>query len=283
MSISAAGTIDIQNLGTVTRLGFGAMRITGKGIWGEPADLDGARAVVRAAVENGVDFIDTADSYGPEVSERILAETLHPYPEGLRIATKAGQARTGLDQWVPLGRKEYLRQQAELSLRRLGVEALDAFQLHRIDPKVDLAEQFGEMARLQAEGKVRALGLSEVSVEQIQQAQQYFTVSTVQNRYSLDERKWEDVLQYCTENQIAFIPWAPLAGGSLTEPGGAVDAAARRLGATHAQVALAWLLQHSPMMLPIPGTSSVAHLQDNLGAADLQLDEQAVAELNAAG
>ncbi|HLR27858.1 MAG TPA: aldo/keto reductase [Ruania sp.] len=283
MSISAAGTIDIQNLGSVTRLGFGAMRITGQGIWGEPADPDGARAVVRAAVENGVDFIDTADSYGPEVSERILAETLHPYPQGLRLATKAGQARTGPNQWVPLGRKEYLRQQAELSLRRLGVEALDAFQLHRIDPKVDLAEQFGEMARLQEEGKVRALGLSEVSVEQIQQAQQYFTVSTVQNRYSLDERKWEDVLQYCTENQIAFIPWAPLAGGSLTEPGGAVDAAARRLGATHAQVALAWLLQHSPMMLPIPGTSSVAHLQDNLGAADLQLDEQAVAELNAAG
>lgn len=283
MSISAAGTIDIQNLGSVTRLGFGAMRITGQGIWGEPADPDGARAVVRAAVENGVDFIDTADSYGPEVSERILAETLHPYPQGLRLATKAGQARTGPNQWVPLGRKEYLRQQAELSLRRLGVEALDAFQLHRIDPKVDLAEQFGEMSRLQAEGKVRALGLSEVSVEQIQQAQQYFTVSTVQNRYSLDERKWEDVLQYCTEHQIAFIPWAPLAGGSLTEPGGAVDAAARRLGATHAQVALAWLLQHSPMMLPIPGTSSVAHLQDNLGAADLQLDEQAVAELDAAG
>src|SRR5690625_296809 len=228
MGIDAAGTLDIKDLGTVTRLGYGAMRITGAGIWGEPADPDGARAVVRSAVEQGVDFIDTADSYGPEVSERILAEALHPCPDGLRIGTKAGQARTGPDQWVPLGRAEYLRQQVELSLRRLGVEALDLFQLHRVDPKVPTAEQFGVMADLQQEGKVRALGLSEVSVAQVQDAEQYFTVASVQNRYNLTDRRSEDVLTYCTEQQIAFIPWAPLDAGRATEPGGTVDTVAQR-------------------------------------------------------
>ncbi|WP_277050961.1 aldo/keto reductase [Ruania albidiflava] len=283
MGIDAAGTIDIKDLGTVRRLGYGAMRITGAGIWGEPADPEAARAVVRSAVDQGVDFIDTADSYGPEVSERILAETLHPYPDGLRIGTKAGQARTGPDQWVPLGRAEYLRQQVELSLRRLGVETLDLFQLHRIDAKVPTAEQFGVMADLQREGKVRALGLSEVSVAQVQDAEQYFTVASVQNRYNLTDRRSEDVLSYCTEQQIAFIPWAPLDAGRATEPGGTVDTVAQRLDASQHQVALAWLLQRSPMMLPIPGTASVAHLTENLAAADLVLDAETVAALDALG
>lgn len=217
------------------------------------------------------------------MSERILAEVLSPYPEGLRIGTKAGQARTGPDQWVPLGRAEYLRQQVELSLRRLGVEALDLFQLHRIDPKVSTAEQFGVMADLQREGKVRALGLSEVSVAEIQDAEQYFTVATVQNRYNLTDRGSEDVLNYCTEQQIPFIPWAPLNAGREGEPGGALQVTATRLGVSQHQVALAWLLQHSPMMLPIPGTGSVAHLDENLGGADVLLDEQAVAALDAVG
>ncbi len=281
-NLHAAGTIDIKGLGTVTRLGYGAMRITGKGIWGEPEDPDAARAVVHKAVELGIDFIDTADSYGPEVSERILAEVLHPYADGLRIATKAGQTRTGPDKWIPVGRAEYLRQQVELSLRRLKVDALDLFQLHRVDPKVDTAEQFGEMAALQQEGKVRALGLSEVGVDQVREAETYFTVASVQNRYNLTDRKSQDVLDYCTEHGIAFIPWAPISAGALARPGGPVDAAADRLGASHAQVALAWLLQRSPMMLPIPGTASVDHLVDNLGAAELTLDDQAITELDAA-
>ena len=283
MAIDAAGTIDIKDLGAVTRLGYGAMRITGKGIWGEPADPGAARAVVRRAVEKGVDFIDTADSYGPEVSERILAEALNPYPEGLVIGTKAGFARTGPAQWHKLGRPEYLKQQVELSLRRLGVEALDLFQLHRIDPKVSTAEQFGVMAELQQEGKVRALGLSEVTVAEVQEAEQYFTVATVQNRYNLTDRKSEDVLTYCTRQQIAFLPWAPLNAGQAGEPGGALATTADRLGASQHQVALAWLLQRSPMMLPIPGTASAEHLDENLAAADLVLDEQAIAELDAVG
>lgn len=280
--ISAAGTLQFKNLGTVTRLGFGAMRITGPGIWGEPADADAARAVVRRAVELGVDFIDTADSYGPEVSERILAEALYPYPAGLRIATKAGHTRTGPHEWVPVGRAEYLRQQAELSIRRLRVEALDVFQLHRIDPKTELSEQFGLMAALLEEGKVRSLGLSEVSVEEIRTAETYFPVSSVQNRYNIVDRKSQDVLDYCTANGIAFIPWAPLDAGRLAAPGGAVDAVADRLGLTHSQVALAWMLQRSPMMLPIPGTSSVAHLEENVAAAGVRLDDAAIAELDAA-
>ena len=280
MGIENAGTVTIKDLGEVRRIGFGAMRIIGDGAWGEPDDIDAAHAVVRRAVELGVDFIDTADSYGPEVSERILADTLHPYPAGLRIGTKAGQARPGPGKWVPLGRAEYLRQQAELSLRRLKVDALDLFQLHRIDPKVELAEQFGVMAELQSEGKVRALGLSEVSVAEIQEAEKHFTVASVQNRYNVSDRKSEDVLNYCTENGIAFLPWAPLDAGKLAAKGGPVDAAAQRLGATHSQVALAWLLQRSPMMLPIPGTSSAAHLEANIAAADLELDKDALTELD---
>ncbi|WGW11367.1 aldo/keto reductase [Saxibacter everestensis] len=282
-NLSTAGTIDIKDLGTVTRLGFGAMRITGEGIWGDPVDRDSARAVVRRAVELGVDFIDTADSYGPETSEQILAEALYPYQDGLKIGTKAGQARTGPGQWIPLGRPEYLRQQAELSIRRLKVDALDLFQLHRIDPKVDTAEQFGVMRELQAEGKVKALGLSEVSVAEIQEAEKYFTVASVQNRFNLTDRKHADVLDYCTANGIAFIPWAPVSAGELAQPGGPVDAAAKRLNVSPAQVALAWLLQRSPVVVPIPGTSSIEHLEDNLAAAELTLDADTVAELDAAG
>lgn len=275
-------TIDIQNLGAVQRLGFGAMRITGHGIWGEPADLDAARAVVRRAVELGVDFIDTADSYGPEVSERLIAEALHPYPVGLHIATKAGQVRTGPDKWIPVGRPEYLRQQIELSLRRLKVDAIDLFQLHRIDSKVPADEQFAELAAFQREGKARALGLSQVTVAEIKQASRHFTVSSVQNRYNVADRSSQDVLEYCTAHGIAFIPWAPLDAGRLARPGAAVDAASRRLSVSPAQVTLAWLLQRSPIMLPIPGTASAEHLADNLGAADVTLDAQAVAELDAA-
>ncbi len=282
IDVSASGTFDILDLGTVHRLGFGAMRITGPGIWGEPNDREVARSVVRRAVELGVDFIDTADSYGPAVSEEIIAEALYPYPSGLRIATKAGLARTGPQQWVALGRAEYLRQQAELSLRRLKVDVLDLFQLHRIDPKVDRDEQFGLLKDLQAEGKVRALGLSQVSVDEIKAAQQVFTVATVQNRYNLTDRSSQDVLDYCTEQGIGFIPWAPVSAGELARPGGPVDVAAKELDATPAQVALAWVLQRSPVMLPIPGTGSVGHLEENLAAATLSLPADTVAQLDAA-
>ena len=282
IDVSASGTFDILDLGPVHRLGFGAMRITGPGIWGEPNDREVARSVVRRAVELGVDFIDTADSYGPAVSEEIIAEALYPYPSGLRIATKAGLARTGPQQWVALGRAEYLRQQAELSLRRLKVDVLDLFQLHRIDPKVDRDEQFGLLKDLQAEGKVRALGLSQVSVDEIKAAQQVFTVATVQNRYNLTDRSSQDVLDYCTEQGIGFIPWAPVSAGELARPGGPVDVAAKELDATPAQVALAWVLQRSPVMLPIPGTGSVGHLEENLAAATLSLPADTVAQLDAA-
>jgi len=281
-NVAASGTFHIRDLGTVHRLGFGAMRITGHGIWGEPKDREVARSVVRRAVELGVDFIDTADSYGPGVSEEIIAEALHPYPAGLRIATKAGLARTGPQQWVALGRAEYLRQQAELSLRRLRVDVLDLFQLHRIDRKVDRAEQFGLLKDLQDEGKVRALGLSQVSVDEIKAAQRVFSVATVQNRYNLTDRSSQDVLDYCTEQGIGFIPWAPVSAGELARPGGPVDVAAKELDATPAQVALAWLLQRSPVMLPIPGTGSVGHLEENLAAASLTLPADTVAALDAA-
>lgn len=276
-------TIDIKNLGTVRRLGFGAMRITGAGIWGEPADHAGAIATLRRAVELGVDFIDTADSYGPDVSERLIAEALHPYQAGLHIATKAGQARPGAHKWVPLGRAEYLRQQVELSLRKLKVDALDLFQLHRIDPKVPLDEQFGTMRALQDEGKIRALGLSQVSVAELETASGHFTVSSVQNRYNLTDRSSEDVLDYAQSHGIAFIPWAPISAGRLAAPGGAAQKAAQQLGATPSQVALAWLLHRSPAMLPIPGTASPAHVEENIAAAALRLDVETFNLLDAAG
>lgn len=277
-----SATIDLKDLGTVRRLGFGAMRIVGPGVWGEPESRGTAVEVVRRAVELGVDFIDTADSYGPNISEEIIAEALYPYPDGVRIATKAGFVRTGPDEWIPLGRPEYLRQQAELSLRKLRVDSLDLFQLHRIDPTVDAEEQFAVLRDLQQEGKVKALGLSQVSVEELQAAEKYFTVSTVQNRYNLTDRSSEDVLDYATDNGIGFIPWAPISAGELAQPGGVLDEAAKKLNATTSQVALAWLLQRSPVMMPIPGTGSVAHLEENLGAGDLVLDADTFAEIDAA-
>ncbi|GGI88312.1 aldo/keto reductase [Pseudarthrobacter scleromae] len=280
--LELSATIDLKDLGTVHRLGFGAMRIVGDGVWGEPADRSTAVQVVRRAVELGVDFIDTADSYGPNISEEILAEALHPYKDGLKIATKVGFTRTGPNQWIPVGRPEYLRQQTELSLRKLKVDTLDLLQLHRIDPKVDAEEQFGVLRELQEEGKVRALGLSQVSVEELEAAGRHFTVSTVQNRYNLTDRSSEDVLRYSEENGIGFIPWAPISAGELAQPGGPLDEAANRLGATTSQVALAWLLRRSPVMMPIPGTGSVKHLEENLAAANVTLDEDTYAELEAA-
>ena len=267
---------------TVHRLGFGAMRITGPGIWGEPVDRAEAIAVLRRAVELGVDFIDTADSYGPGISEEIIAEALSPYSDELFIATKAGLTRTGPNEWVPVGRPAYLRQQAELSLRRLKVERLDLLQLHRIDPEVPLADQVGELKKLQDEGKVGAIGLSEVSVDQLEQARQIADIVTVQNRYNLIDRTSADVLSYAEEHGIGFIPWAPVAAGDLAKPGGPVDEIAHATGATASQVALAWLLASSPVMLPIPGTSSVAHLEENVAAAGVRLSDEQVRELTSA-
>jgi aryl-alcohol dehydrogenase-like predicted oxidoreductase len=277
-----SATIDLKDLGTVHRLGFGAMRIVGDGVWGEPADRQAAIAVLRRAVELGVDFIDTADSYGPNISEEIIAEALHPYAEGLKIATKVGFTRTGPNKWIPVGRPEYLRQQTELSLRKLKVDTLDLLQLHRIDPKVDAEEQFGVLRELQDEGKVKALGLSQVSVAELEAAGKHFTVSTVQNRYNLTDRSSEDVLEYAEANGIGFIPWAPISAGELAQPGGRLDEAAKRLDATASQVALAWLLRRSPVMMPIPGTGSVKHLEENLAAAALRIDDATYAELEAA-
>jgi aryl-alcohol dehydrogenase-like predicted oxidoreductase len=266
----------------VHRLGFGAMRITGDGVWGEPADRAECVAVLRRAVELGVDLIDTADSYGPEVSEDIIFEALHPYPEGLVIATKAGLTRQGPGRWLPVGRPEYLRQQCELSLRRLGVEAIDLFQLHRIDPKVPAEEQFGLLSDLLDEGKVRSVGLSQVSVAEIEAARAVVPVVSVQNLYNLTDRSSEDVLDHCETEGLGFIPWFPIAAGALGQPGGPVDAVASETGATHSQVALAWLLRRSPVMLPIPGTKSVGHVEENCGAGAVVLTDDHVASLSAA-
>jgi pyridoxine 4-dehydrogenase len=265
----------------VNRLGFGTMQLTGTGVWGPPADPAGAVAVLRRAAELGVDLFDTADSYGPYVAEELLREALHPY-DGLTIATKAGFLRTGPSVWVPCGRPEYLRQECEMSLRRLGVERIDLFQLHRIDPTVPADEQFGLLAALQDEGKIAAVGLSEVSVAEIEQARAIVDVATVQNRYNLIDRASDDVLRHCTEQGIGFMPWFPIASGGLAEPGGPVAESAQQLGVTAPEVALAWLLQRSSVMLPIPGTKSVAHLEDNMRAAKLQLDLESVEKLDAA-
>ncbi|TWP34948.1 aldo/keto reductase [Leekyejoonella antrihumi] len=274
----ASGTFTIGDR-TVHRLGFGAMRLTGKGIWGDPADRTECVRVVRRAVELGVDFIDTADSYGPHVSEEIIREALHPYPEQVLVATKAGLVRTGPDEWHPVGRPEYLRQQAETSLRRLGVERLDLFQLHRIDEHVPFEEQIGLLKDLQDEGKIGAVGLSEVGVDQIDAARKIVPISTVQNLYNLSTRKSEAVLDYCDREGIGFIPWFPINAGKLAERGGLVDHIAKATGAPPAQIALAWLLARSKVVLPIPGTSSVDHLEENLGAAGLQLSDEQVTEL----
>jgi aryl-alcohol dehydrogenase-like predicted oxidoreductase len=266
---------------TVHRLGYGAMQITGPGVWGEPADHDGAVRVVRAAVEQGVDFIDTADSYGPVVSERIIAEALHPYPENLVIATKAGFTRTGPGEWVAVGRPSYLKQQVELSLRNLRVDRIDLIQLHRIDPEVPLADQLGAFVELQEQGKVRHIGVSEVSLEQLQAAREITEIATVQNLYNLTDRRSEDVLGYATAEGIGFVPWFPIATGDLAAQDSPVAAIADELGATPAQVALAWLLQKSPVVLPIPGTKSVEHLTENMGARGLTLSDEDMARLDA--
>ena len=268
---AASGTFTLGGDLTVRRLGFGAMRITGEGIWGEPKDREAAKRVLRRAVELGIDFIDTADSYGPEVSETLIAEALHPYPAGLVIATKGGLTRSGPGQWHPVGRPEYLRQCVELSLRRLRLERIDLYQLHRIDPQVPVEETLGALKELQQAGKIRHLGLSEVSVAEIERAQKTVPIVSVQNLYNLGDRKHDDVVTWCGKHGIGFIPWFPIAGGDLVKPGGALDQAAKRHGATLGQLALAWLLHRSPAMLPIPGTSSAAHLEENTAAAALRL------------
>jgi pyridoxine 4-dehydrogenase len=266
----------------VHRLGYGAMQITGDGVWGEPADRAECVRTVRRAVELGVDLIDTADSYGPEVSESIIHEALHPYPEELVIATKAGFTRQGPGQWLPVGRPEYLRQQCEMSLRRLGVETLDLFQLHRIDAKVPAAEQFGLLSDLVDEGKVRSVGLSQVSVKEIKAALAVVPIVSVQNLYNLTDRSSEDVLDYCEAEGIGFIPWFPIASGALANPGGPLDAVVKETGATPSQVALAWLLHRSPVMLPIPGTKSQGHVEENCQAGTLELTHDQVASLSKA-
>jgi aryl-alcohol dehydrogenase-like predicted oxidoreductase len=274
-----SGTFAIGGDLPVHRLGFGAMQLTGPGVWGEPTDRAQAIAVLRRAVDLGINLIDTADSYGPYVSEELIREALHPYPKGLVIATKAGLARTGPRKWIPLGRPEYLRQECEMSLRRLGVERIDLFQLHRIDPKVPAEDQFGTLRDLRKEGKIRHVGLSEVNVAEIEAARRIVSIATVQNQYNLAHRNSEDVLDYCTREKIGFIPWFPLATGDLTKPHGVLTRIARRAGTQPGQIALAWLLKKSPVMLPIPGTSKVKHLEENAAAALLNLDKSTMEEL----
>lgn len=257
----------------VNRLGFGTMRLTGAGIWGEPANRKEALAVLRRSLELGVNLLDTADSYGPEVAERLIAEALYPYPEGLVIATKAGFQRPGPDRWVEDGRPQHLRQAVEGSLRRLRLERIDLLQLHRIDPKVPMEDQIETLVDLQDEGKIEHIGLSEVSVKQIEAVRGITTIVSVQNRYNLVDRRSEAELEYCTNEGLGFIPWFPLATGSLAKPGGPLARAAERLKATPAQVAIAWLLEKSPVMLPIPGTSTVAHLEENMKGETLELDD----------
>nr|WP_041320671.1 aldo/keto reductase [Hyphomicrobium denitrificans] len=278
-TIERAGHFSIGGDLPVVRLGFGAMRITGTGIWGEPEDRAESLRTLRRLPELGINLIDTADSYGPEVSERLIREALYPY-KGLVIATKAGLLRPGPGTWVPLGKPEYLRQQVILSIRRLGVERLDLWQLHRIDPHVPQNEQFDAIKALQAEGLIRHVGLSEVSIKDIQAAQKYFRVVTVQNRYNLADRDSEDVLDFCEKNDIGFIPWYPLASGDLAKPGSRLESIAKKHGAAPSQIALAWLLRRSPNMLPIPGTSKVRHLEENVASVAINLSDADVAALN---
>jgi pyridoxine 4-dehydrogenase len=272
VSAKASGIFKIGGDLPVNRLGYGAMRITGEGIWGPPKSKDDAIKVLRHLLEVGVSFIDTADAYGPYVSEELIAEALHPYPKDLVIATKGGLVRTGPNGWLPVGRPEYLHQEVEMSLRRLKLERIDLWQLHRIDPKVPVEESLGIIKKLQEQGKIRHVGLSEVKPKEIEQARKVVDIVSVQNQYNLGNRQHEDVVEYCTEHKLGFIPWFPVAAGKLARPGGALDSVAKKNHITIAQLSLAWLLQHSPVMLPIPGTTSIAHLEENVAAADVKLD-----------
>ncbi len=271
---AAAGKLTIGKDLTVNRLGFGAMRITGKGVWGDPTDPSECKRLLQHLPDLNVNFIDTADAYGPEVSENLIAEALYPYPKDLVIATKGGFTRQGPNKWAQVGRAEYLRQCVEMSLRRLRVDRIDLYQLHRIDPKVPIEESLGELKKMREEGKIRHIGLSETSVTEIRQAEQIVDVVSVQNKYNLSDRAHEDVVEYCAKNKIAFIPWFPLAAGKLTEPGGVLDTLAESYNATTSQVAIAWLLWRSPAMLPIPGTSRVRHLEENVAASELRLSQE---------
>jgi aryl-alcohol dehydrogenase-like predicted oxidoreductase len=280
---TAAGTFTLGGDLTVNRLGFGSMQLTGPGVWGDPKDPDEAVRVLRRAVELGVNLIDTADSYGPVVAEQFIKKALHPYPQDLVVATKAGLTRQGPDQWAAVGRPEYLRQQAEMSLRNLGVERIDLFQLHRIDPAVPPADQVGELKKLQDEGKIRHIGLSEVSVAQLEEAARIAPIASVQNLFNLTDRSAEPLLDYCEQHGIGFIPWFPLATGALAREDGPLSRFAAQHHASPSQLALAWLLKRSPVMLPIPGTSTVAHLEDNVAAAAVELGDDEFRSLTAAG
>jgi aryl-alcohol dehydrogenase-like predicted oxidoreductase len=273
VNAAASGTFSIGGNMPIHRLGYGAMRITGDGIWGEPEDRESAKKVLRRAVELGVNFIDTADSYGPAVSERLIGEALSPYAKGVVVATKAGLTRQGPNQWLPVGRPEYLAQQVEMSLRWLKTDHIDLWQLHRIDPKVPVEESLGAIKKLQEQGKIRLVGLSEVKPHEIDRARKVIDIVSVQNQYNIGDRQHEDVVEYCTKHKLAFIPWFPVAAGKLAKPGGKLDAAAKAHGATVSQLSLAWLLHHSPVILPIPGTSSVQHLEENIAAASVKLTD----------
>lgn len=277
-----SGTFTLGGDLTINRLGFGAMRITGQGIWGEPKDPEEARRLLRRVVELGINFIDTADSYGPEISERLIGEALYPYPKDLVIATKGGLTRQGPGKWLPVGRPEYLTQCVHMSLRRLRLERIDLYQLHRIDEKVPVEESLGALTDLQKAGKIRHIGLSEVSVDEMERARKSATIVSVQNRYNIGERQHDPVLQYCEKNRLGFIPWFPVAAGKLVAPGGPLEASAKRYNVTVAQLSIAWLLQRSPAMLPIPGTSSVKHLEENVAAADVKLSKQEWEEIEQA-
>lgn len=279
--VASSGTFSLGGDLPVHRLGFGAMRIVGKGVWGDPADRDTAKAVLRRAVELGVDFIDTADSYGPYISEDLIREALHPY-DGVVIATKGGLTRFAPDQWEQVGRPEYLRQCVHMSLRRLGVEQLDLWQLHRIDAQVPVEESLGAVKELQEQGLIKHIGMSEVSVAEIAQARKVVDVVSVQNLYNVANRQSEEQLAYCEANGIGFIPWFPVASGDLARPGGVLDVISKETGHTPAQLALAWLLRRSPVMLPIPGTGSVAHLEENCAAAQVELTDGQFEALSAA-
>lgn len=278
-----SGTYSIGGDLDVVRLGYGTMQLTGDGVWGPPKDHDTAIAVLRRAVELGVTLFDTADSYGPVVAEQLLKEALHPYADDVVIATKAGLTRQGPGVWTPVGVPAYLRQQCEMSLRNLGVERIDLFQLHRIDPAVDLEDQVGELVKLRDEGKIRHIGLSEVSVEQLEMAQAIAPIATVQNLYNLAHRDAQELLDFCEQHDVGFIPWFPLATGELSGDDGVLGDAAREHGATPSQLALAWLLRRSPVMLPIPGTSSLDHLESNTAAAAIELTDEEYAALTALG